>query len=177
MLIDLLRSRRSIRQFQNKTIEAEKIDLLIEAALRAPTSRGLNPWEFIFVSEPKILEKLAGAKAHGSSFVKNAALAVVVCAHPDKSDVWVEDTAIASIILHLTAADLGLGSCWVQIRRREHAAGISAEDYVKKVLGLEQSLVVEAIIAIGYPAEKKAGHNRADLLDERISFERFGAKR
>ncbi|MBE0582879.1 MAG: nitroreductase family protein [Desulfofustis sp.] len=177
MFIDLLRSRRSIRQFQKKPVEQEKIDLLIEAALRSPTSRGLNPWEFIFVTEPKILEKLAVAKAHGSSFVKNAALAVVVCAHPDKSDVWVEDTAIASIILHLAAADLGLGSCWIQIRRREHDAALSAEDYVKQLLGLEQSLMVEAMIAVGYPAETKAGHDRAGLLDERISFERYGVKR
>lgn len=177
MLIDLLRSRRSIRQFQKRQVEPEKIDLLIEAALRAPTSRGLNPWEFVFVTEPDRLEKLAGAKAHGSSFIKNAALAVVVCAHPDKSDVWVEDTAIASIILHLAAADLGLGSCWVQIRKRDHDAGTSAEDFVKKLLGLEPSLVVEAVIAIGYPAETKAGHDRAELLDERISFERYGEKR
>jgi len=177
MFIDLLRSRRSIRQFQKRPVEPDKIELLIEAALRAPTSRGLNPWEFIFVTESDTLEKLAGAKAHGSSFVKNAPLAVVVCAHPDKSDVWVEDTAIASIILHLTAADLDLGSCWVQIRKRDHDDLISAEDYVKKLLGLEASLVVEAVIAIGYPAETKAGHDRAQLLDERISFERYGEKR
>lgn len=177
MFIDLLRSRRSIRQFEKRPVEPNTIELLIEAVLRAPTSRGLNPWEFIFVTEPDTLAKLAGAKAHGSSFIKNGPLAVVVCAHPDKSDVWVEDTAIASIILHLAAADLGLGSCWVQIRQRDHDGQTSAEDYVKNLLGIEQSLVVEAVIAIGYPAETKAGHDRAALLDERISFERYGKKR
>ncbi|MCB2216452.1 nitroreductase family protein [Desulfofustis glycolicus] len=177
MFIDLLRSRRSIRQFEKRPVDQEKIDMLIEAALRAPTSRGLNPWEFIFVTEPDTLEKLAGAKAHGSSFVKNGALAVVVCAHPEKSDVWVEDTAIASIILHLAAADLGLGSCWVQIRKRDHDDQTTAEDYVKNLLCLDPSLVVEAVIAIGYPAETKGGHDRTKLLDERISFERYGEKR
>lgn len=176
MLIELLRSRRSIRQFQKKAIEPEKIDILVEAALRAPTSRGLNPWEFIFVSQPDTLEELARAKAHGSSFLKNAALAVVVCAHPDTSDVWIEDTAIASIILHLTAADLGLGSCWVQIRKREHDGATTAEAFVRKLLGIDPSLAVEAIIGIGYPAESKLGHDRTKLLDERISKERFGVK-
>lgn len=172
MFIDLLRSRRSIRQFQKKPVGQDKLDLLIEAVLRSPSSRGLNPWKFIFVTRPETLEKLATAKSHGSSFLKNAALAVVVCADPGKSDVWVEDTAIASIILHLSAADLGLGSCWVQIRKREHDAQSSAEDYVKTVLDLDPSLVVESIIAIGYPAETKTGHECSTLLDERISFVR-----
>ncbi len=177
MFIDLLRSRRSIRQFRKKVVEQEKIDLLIEAALRSPSSRGFNPWEFIFVTDPKTLEQLAQSKSHGSSFLKNAALAVAVCADPSRSDVWIEDTSIASIILHLTAADLGLGSCWVQIRKREHDDHRAAEDYVKEVLAVDPSMVVEAIIGIGYPAEEKPGHDRSALLDEKISFERYGKKR
>lgn len=176
MFIDLLRSRRSIRQFAKKPIEQEKLDILLEAMLRSPSSRSLNPWEFVVISEPETINKLAQAKVHGSRFIKNAALAIAVCADPATSDVWVEDTSIASLILHLTAADLGLGSCWVQIRLREHSDKMSSEHYVKEVLGLKDSLVVEAILAIGYAAEEKPGHASSTLLFERVSYERYGQR-
>jgi nitroreductase len=176
MFIDLLRSRRSIRRFQERPIEQEKLDLLIEAMLRAPSSRGLDPWEFVVVTEKETLARLSQAKPHGATFVKNAPLAIVVCADPTKCDVWVEDTAIASILLHLAATDLGLGSCWVQIRLREHDAHQMAQDYVAELLGLPGGMVVEAIIAIGYPAEQQPGHTRSSLVDEKVSFERYGQK-
>jgi nitroreductase len=171
MFIDLLRSRRSIRQFQNKPIEKEKIDLLVESMLRSPSSRSLNPWEFVVVSNPQILGDLAKAKPHGASFIKNAPLAIVVCGDPDRCDVWVEDCSIAALIIHLAAADLGLGSCWVQIRLREHDAQTTSEEYVKKLLGLEKNMVVEAVIAIGYGKEDKTGHSTSSLLYEKVSYE------
>lgn len=175
-MISLLRKRRSIRHFQNKPVEQEKVDILVEAMLRSPSSRSLNPWHFVVVTERDLIEKLAGAKAHGSKFMKHAPLAIAVCANPEKSDVWIEDTSIAALILHLTAADLNLGSCWVQIRLRDHAGGGSSEQYVKTLLGLEENMVVEAIIAVGYPAEKKAGHDRSALLFDRVSYNRYGQK-
>jgi len=74
---------------------------------------------------------------------------------PEKSDVWIEDAAIASIVLHLAATASGLGSCWVQIRLREHDAQQTAQEYVAELLGLRKGMVVESIIGIGYPAEEK----------------------
>lgn len=168
MFIDLLRKRRSIRQFTDQAIEQEKIDTLIEAVLRSPSSRGLSPWEFHVIRETSTIEKLSRAKVHGSKFLKNAPLAFVVCADPAKSDVWVEDTAIASLILHLTATDLGLGSCWIQIRKREHDESMSAGEYIRDLLGLQKELVVEAVVAIGYGAEEKGGHDATSLLYDRI---------
>ncbi|VAX32202.1 Nitroreductase, partial [hydrothermal vent metagenome] len=96
MFMPLIRKRRSIRKFLKKEVEAEKIDQLVEAALRAPSSRGLNPWEFIVVTKKDLLEKLSKAKKHGSSFLNNAPLGIVVCADPAKCDVWIEDASIAS---------------------------------------------------------------------------------
>lgn len=175
-MINLLRTRRSIRQFDNKPVEKEKIDTLIEAMLRSPSSRSLNPWHFVVVSNQDQIEKLSQSKAHGSKFMKSAPLAIAVCANPEKSDVWVEDTSIAALILHLTATDLNLGSCWIQIRLRDHADGSSSERYVKTLLGLEDTMVVEAIIAIGYPAEEKPGHDTSTLLFDRVSYNRYGQK-
>ncbi len=174
MFIDLLRARRSVRRFEERPVEREKINLLIEAMLRAPSSRGLNPWEFVVVTEKECLARLAQAKPYGATFVKNAPLAIVVCADPEKSDVWVEDCSIAAILLHLAATDLGLGSCWVQIRLREHDAHQMAQEYVAELLKLPEGMVVEAIIAMGYPAEQQPGHPRSSLLDDKVSFERYG---
>jgi len=111
-MIELLRKRRSIRKFLPEKVTPEHIDIIIEAALRAPSSRGINPWEFILVDDPEKLSKLATSKQHGSEFLENAPLAIVVCADSTKSDVWVEDCSIAAIIIQLTAWSLGLGSCW-----------------------------------------------------------------
>ncbi len=176
MFLDLLKKRRSIRQFEQKAVEQEKIDYLVEAMLRSPSSRSLNPWEFIVVQDAGMREALAKSKPHGAAFIRNAPLAIVVCADPKKCDVWIEDTSIASLLVHLAATDLGLGSCWVQIRLREHDTGQMAEQYVADLLELEKGMVVEAIIAIGYPKEDKAGHDKETLLYERVHLEKFGAK-
>ncbi len=153
-MIELLRQRRSVRKFTGQAIESEKIKILTEALLRSPSSRGFNPWEFVLVKDKTKLVELAAAKEHGSSFIKDAALAVVVCGDQTKSDVWVEDCSIASIILQLTAQSLGLGSCWVQIHKRMHSNGMTSNHYLKELLGLPDDIAVESIIAIGYPAQE-----------------------
>ena len=170
MFLDLLKKRRSIRQFMEQPVEKEKIDLLVEAMLRSPSSRGLNPWEFVVVTDRKRINELAKAKAHGSTFMENAPLAIVVCSDPGRCDVWVEDCSIAALIIHLAATDLGLGSCWIQIRLREHDGKMSAEEYVKQKLGLKENLTVEAIIAIGYPKEEKPGHSLASLPFDKVRY-------
>ena len=104
MFLSLAQKRRSIRKYIDKQVEAEKIDSMVEAVLRAPTSRGKNSWEFVVVTDPGLLEKLSNAKPHGANFLKNAALGIVVCANPQISDVWIEDASIASIFIHLAAS-------------------------------------------------------------------------
>jgi nitroreductase len=154
-MIDILRTRRSIRKYQTKQIELEFIKLIEESLLRSPSSRGINPWRFILVDEPELLERLSEAKQHGSQFLKGAVLGIVVCADEMESDVWIEDCSIASIIVQLTAHSLGLGSCWIQIRNRFHLSGQTAEEYVRDILAIPEGVNVLSIISIGYPAETK----------------------
>jgi nitroreductase len=172
-MLDILQRRRSIRRFETRPVEPEKIDLLAEAALRAPSSRGLNPWEFVIVTDPATLQALGRAKPHGAEFLAAAPLAMVIAADPERCDVWTEDCAIAAIIVQLAAVSLGLGSCWVQIRLRPHGDGRTAEAYVREVVGLPDRLVVDCIIGIGYPAENKSPHPRSSLLTGKIHRERF----
>ncbi len=174
MFFELIQKRRSIRRFTTEPIESGKIDRLKEAALRAPSSRGLNPWEFVFVTDRELLKKLARAKPHGSSFMSNAALGIVVCADPARSDVWVEDASIATIFLHLAAESLGLGSCWIQIRKRMHSEKMTAEAFIADTLNLPSHLSVEAMVAIGHPAEKKQPHDRGMLQKEKVFLNLYG---
>jgi len=174
MFLSLIRNRRSVRQYENKPIEAEKIDLLLEAALRPPSSNNRQPWEFVVVTDKELLVPLSDAKPHGAGFLKDAALGIVVCADPGKCDIWVEDASIAATFIHLAAASLGLGSCWIQMRKRQYADGRQARDRVAELLALPENLEVEAIIAVGYPAEEKAPHPKAALPFEKISYNRYG---
>lgn len=176
MLIDLLRARRSIRRFTDRPVEPEKIDLIVEAALRSPSSKGNNPWEFIVVSDPAMLKQMAFAKAHGATFLQGAPLAIVVCADPAQSDVWVEDAAIATTLIHLQATDLGLGSCWVQIRLRQREDGTSSQAYLASLLGLPENMMVLAIVGIGYPVDSKNGHPHASLCFNQVSYGYFGRR-
>ena len=167
-MIELLRTRRSIRKFTTEKVAPEAVETLMEAALRAPSSRGNNPWEFILVDDPELLLKLSEAKQHGAEFLKGAPLGIVVCADSTKSDVWVEDCSIAAIIIQLTAVSLGLGSCWAQIRNRQHDAEKTAETYVQELLGLPGQIVVESILGIGHSAENKESVSADKLQHEKI---------
>ena len=174
--ISLITKRRSIRRYKNREIEPEKIEILAEAALRAPSSRGLNHWEFIFVGDKALLHEISRSKPHGASFLRNAALGIVVCADDAKSDVWVEDASIAAIFIHLAAVSLGLGSCWIQIRKRMHDQNKSAETHIAEVLGIPSNLRVASIIAIGYPDEHKTLHLKEELKYEKVHRDRYGSQ-
>lgn len=172
-MIELLRKRRSIRNFTAAKIEPEAVETLIEAALRAPSSRGINPWQFILVDDCETIHKLAEAKQHGSEFIKHAPLAIVVCADSSKSDVWIEDCSIAAIIIQLTAVSLGLGSCWAQIRERRHDQEVTAETYIRNLLGLPEHLKVECVLGIGHPAEEKQPVPAGSLQRDKIKYNRW----
>ena len=174
MFIPLVEKRRSIRRFLKKQVEPEKIETLIEAALRSPSSMGKNSWEFIVVTDPGLLEQLSRAKPMGSAFLKDAPLAIVVCADPGKSDVWVEDASIASAFILLAAESIGLGGCWIQIRERMHSETQSSGAYIAEILNIPERIRVEAIMAVGYPDEKKAPRNKSELQYEKVYLDAYG---
>jgi nitroreductase len=167
-MIELLRARRSIRRYTDRRIEPEKIDILKEAVLRAPSSRNIDPWEFVFVDDRALLKKLARCKPHGARFLEQAALGVVICADGQASDVWIEDCSIASILVQMTAQSIGLGNCWIQIRNRMFDEQMTSEDYIRDVLAMPGHLKIECIVAVGYPAETREPLPREDLKDEKI---------
>lgn len=171
-LLNLLMKRRSIRKYKDKAIEKEKIDSLIKSALLAPSSRGIRPWEFIIVENKEILEKLSKCKL-GAQFLEGAALGIVVTADNTKSDVWIEDTAIASTLIQLEAENLGLGSCWIQIRNRNYDENTTAEEYIRGALEIPENYSVESIISIGYADEKRKPYSEAELKYDKVHKEKY----
>jgi nitroreductase len=173
MFFDLLYKRRSIRSYTSRPVESDKIDRLKKAALLAPSSMSRFPCRFIFITDKKMLAALSESKKHGAEFLKNAPLAVAVTIDPDVCDVWIEDASIAATYLHLAAESLGLGSCWVQIRKRFTDNGENSEEYIKKLLGLPAGFRVLAIIGIGYPVKPLPGHTDDELRFEHIFLEKY----
>ena len=176
-MLELLRQRRSIRKFKPQGVEAEKIDQLCEALLRSPTSRNRQPWEFVVVDNPDLLQQLKDAKTHGTSFFASAPLAIVVAADPQQSDVWVEDCSVAAIVAQLAAEQLGLKSCWAQLRLRPHDEKQSASDYVRKLVGLPEGMEVPMVIAIGYPDEEKVVTPGESLSTAKLHRNRYARTR
>lgn len=113
---DLVQMRRSHRKFTGQEIDGDDVKTILRAGLMAPTSKSQRAWQFVVVDDKTDLEKLSDAKDMGGQFVKDAALAIVVLGDPIQNDCWVEDGSIAAISMQYQAEDLGLGSCWVQMR-------------------------------------------------------------
>ena len=96
---DLIKNRRSMRKFTDEELTQDQVVALLKAALMSPSSKRSNPWQFIVVDDKETLQKLSFCKTMGASFLKDAALAIVVMADPLTSDVWIEDAAIASLMI------------------------------------------------------------------------------
>jgi nitroreductase len=172
-MIDIFRKRRTIRKYTSRPVDVEDRKILQEALLRSPSSKNINPWEFIFVDEHETIEKLKDCKPHGAAPLKTAPLAVVVCADETKNDVWIEDCSIASILLQLTAQSLNLGSCWIQIRNRMHSESVSSEEYIRGLLNIPEQYRIVSIITIGYPETPRPGKPSEELQYEKIRINRF----
>jgi nitroreductase len=172
-MINLLRTRRSIRKYTDQAIEPEKLEILKEAVLRSPSSKGINPWVFIFVDDSITIQKLKDCKPHVTSPLKNSPLAVVVCADETVNDAWIEDCSISSILLQLTAQSIGLGSCWIQVRNRMHSETVSSEKYVQELLNIPTKFRVLSIISVGYPEKPREGKKFEELQFEKIRINKF----
>ena len=173
---ELIKVRRSMRKFTEEELTQEQVVTLMKAALMAPTSKRSNSWQFIVVDDKESLKKLSFCKEQASQFIADAALAIVVTADPLVSDVWIEDAAIASIYLQLQAEDIGLGSCWVQVRERLTASGISSGEYVHDILDIPLQLQVLSIIAIGHKGMERKPFNEDNLQWEKIHLNKYGGK-
>jgi nitroreductase len=164
----LLLRRRSIRKFTDELLTPDQTRTILEAALLSPTSKNGHSWEFIAVEDKEMLTRLSQCKPNSASLIAGAALAVVVLGNPLVSDAWIEDGSIAAINMQLQAEDLGLGSCWVQVRNRYYSDRLTAGDYMNNLLGVPMPLEVLCVVAFGVKEKERPAADLESLPWEKV---------
>jgi len=168
--IDNLFARRSIRAFTNETVDPVHVEMLLKAAMAAPSAGNRKPWHFVVVFDAGVREALAQAHPN-AAMVRESPLALVPCGEPSlgfpgQPEYWVQDLAAATENILLAATGLGLGSVWCgvhPIRERVEA--------VRRVLGIPVHVTPFALIAVGHPAEHKEPRTQYD--PERVHENRW----
>ena len=166
---NLFYARRSIRKYQEKTVEKEKIELLLKAAMAAPTAMNSKPWEFVVITEPENLEKIRSSLMFGKF---NAPAAIVVCGNTSKfkrpmaEKFWVQDCSAATQNILLAAVELGLGTVWCGV----HPVHVFTKR-VSEILMLPPQIKPLNVIYVGYPAEEKPPRTQYD--ESRIHWETY----
>lgn len=160
---ELISVRRSHRKFTEEAVSEDDLRLIVRAGLIAPSSKGLHACEFVVVRDGKTIGQLSRCKAQGADFVVGAPVVIAVVGLPEVSDAWIEDGSVAATMMLLQAEDLGLGACWVQVRERLDEEGRSAEDNVKRLLGIEPDRRVLCLIALGHKGMERKPQNEERL--------------
>ena len=168
---DLVDKRHSIRRFDQRQIEQPILEQIVKSALKAPSSKNLQPWKLVVVTDPEIKNRLAEAKPANGTFVKYAPAAIVVMGDEQVSDCWVEDCSIAATVVQLAAQELGISSCWAQMRGRKREDGSSSEEYVCRIIGSDSKYRVLCILALGYAEPEARFVTHSDQLpNSKIEF-------
>lgn len=165
--------RRSHRKFTEEEIDADDLRLIMRAALMAPTSKGQRNWHFIVVDDKTSIEKLADAKESGSQFLKGAPVAIVLVCDGSQNDCWIEDCSIAAVSMQYQAEELGLGTCWIQMRGRGLSDGTNAETVVRGILGIPDNYDVLCVLAVGRKADERKPQNEDRLKWENVHINKF----
>lgn len=152
---DNIMTRTSIRSWEARAVEPGKVEMLLRAAMAAPTAMNKQPWHFVVLDKRESIDLLATGR--GGGMVRKAPLAIVVCGDMEKAiegqgrDYWVQDASAATENLLLAVNALGLGAVWTgvyPITERVNA--------VKSALQLSENLIPLCTILIGYPHESPA---------------------
>ncbi len=161
-------ARRSIRHFDEvRSIESEKIHLLLQAAMAAPSACNIQPWEFIVVTEPQLVEQVKKTTANHGNY--NANTMVIICGsneHIPWKDGGVADCAMAAENMMILAPALGLGT--VVIGGFDRRA-------IKEMFDLPEDIEANFILYLGYPNGEKEPRTR--FLEEAVHWNHFDAER
>jgi nitroreductase len=164
-ILEVIRSRRSIRKYEPDPISEEEINKILEAGRWAPSADNSQPWRFIVLRSEEVRKKLADVLTWGR-FLSQAPLGIAVTVNPGASNHPVEDGAAATQNMLLEAHSLGLGACWVG------TYGGGNEESAKKVLKIPEGERLLSVIAIGRLAESPQRTRRK--LDEVTFTDRYG---
>jgi len=168
--IEAILGRRSIRAYEDRAVEPEKIDTLLRAGMAAPSAGNQQSWRFIVVTDRAQLDRLAVATPY-SGMLAHAPLAIVVCGDTTSTKYpeayWVEDCSAAMQNILIAARALGLGACWLGYHPRQER-----KDEARRIVGIPDNLDTLGIVSIGYPAEEKPPSHR--YVADYVRFDHWG---
>lgn len=152
--IECMKTRRSIRKFEQRPVPRELIMGILDCARHAPSAMNSQPWLFFVIEDAKKKQALATLKkTHPAPWLVDAPVVIAVCVDIGKSRTrWVEDGSIAASHILLAAHALGLGACWVGMRFEDTTLNAR----IQQALGVEGSIFPICLVALGYPAETPA---------------------
>lgn len=164
-LLEGIFTRRSIRKYTSKEVSEDKVELMLKAAMYAPSASNQQPWHFMVINNRQILEKIAEVHPY-AKMLKQAQLAILVCGDTNlelSKDYWVVDCSAATQNILLAAHELGLGAVWLGIHPREER-----KKEIRNIFKLPENVQPMSLISIGYPAEEKEMPER--FKPERIHY-------
>ncbi len=159
-ILDIIFSRRSIRNYQERMVERDVLEKLLRAAMAAPTAANARPWEFVVVDDPEYLSQLKAVLPFGQY---NPPAAIVVIGNPDIANnsagkmYWVQDCSAAIENILIAATGMELGTVWIGVYPLE-----SRVKSVRKVLNIPENATPLGVVYVGYPAEKKEARTQYD---------------
>ena len=160
-------ARRSIRRYTGAPVKDHDIKALLEAAMAAPSARGLDPWRFVVVTERKRLDRLAGLHPY-ASMLDRAGACIAVCGDESVSpDFWVQDCSAATENILVAASMLGMGAVWLGVHPRK-----DREQGLKRELGIPERTGLLCLVALGIPAEPPEPRTRYD--EDKVRREHWG---
>ena len=168
-VMEAIKKRKSVRAFEDRPIEEEKLSSVLEAARLAPSASNRQEWRFVVVRDAGMRTKLAKA-ANNQTFVGEAPVVIACCAETDShvmscgQECYPIDVAIAIDHMTLAAVELGLGTCWI---------GAFSESEVKKVLGIPEEVRVVELLPLGYPADSAQKDKNRRSQDEIVHWEKW----
>ncbi len=164
-------NRASVRVFKDAPVEKEKIEMLLKAAMQAPSAGNQRPWEFIVVEDKKTLEQLSETDPY-AKFVAKVPAAIVALGNTDETrfpEHWEQDLGAACENILLEAVSQELGAVWLGVAPLKERM-----DHITKVFDLPDNIRPYAIIPFGYAKRPYEVEERYDA--DRVHFEKYTQK-
>ena len=161
--IEALKTRRSVRLYEEKPVPRGIIEQIIDTARLAPSANNIQPWEFVVVTDAEQRNRIADLTDYGK-FIAQAGACVAVFAKDVKH--YLEDGSAATQNILIAARALGLGTCWVAGYKKAYGGPVA------ELLGVPAGLNLVALISLGYPAEEAEPRGKRELSDV-LHWEKF----
>jgi nitroreductase len=167
-VLEAILNRRSIRQYTDRPVSDDVIEILLKAAMYAPSAVNKQPWHYIVFRDREIMEGIISFHQN-AAMLRHANVAILVCWDEElqhDAGYGPVDCSAATQNILLSAFSLGLGSVWVGLYPR-----IQRMEAVHALFGLPQNIRPFSIVSLGYPAEERKMPMRFNR--DRIHFEKW----